>query len=313
MKFIDRPNCPFEDRKEKEPNLKAIDVIMLTLDAENFLEKCLYSVYREIPVNRLIVCDGDSKDSTIEIFNKFPRVELHVKPDIRTTGKALEFLMSQTKTEWFLLIDADIELIPSWYDDMIKNGRGDVLENSNIISAFHFYRDDPLKLKEDTRASDLCHLIRKPAIKNFRVDDDYMWRYTDLFLRQIVENSGFIYSKVSNARHIHNETERIAYKSDEEKNFRKLVWEEPKWVVIDKEKERKYNIKHAKAIVKYLDPEHPLVKKTKWLDGIISNIERKWVEENGPSWLKRYDRGSSKLFQIKKYLYQKIFSKKKKS
>ncbi len=312
MKYIEKPSDPFIDRKLSQPDLDVVDVIIPTLDAENFLEKCLYTIYREIPVRKLFVCDGGSKDATTEILKKFPRVELHVRPDIRTQGKTLEFLMHLVETEWFLLIDADIELLPGWFDEMIKNKANfDVLENSNRISAYHFYRQDNLKLKEDSRASDLCHLIRKPAIKNFQVDDDYMWRYTDFLLRQVTENSGFQYGKISAAKHVHNETEGIAYKSDKEKNFRQLVWEEPKWIVIDKKKERDYNLKHAKAIVKYLDPEHPLVKKNKWLDGVIKNLEREWVKENGPKWLNRYDHGSSKIFSIKQFIYKSFLSKKK--
>ena len=80
------------DRKEKQPELESIDVLMLTLDEETFIERCLHSIYREIPVRRLIVCDGGSKDNTIEVLKNFPRVELHVRPDIRTTAKILEFL-----------------------------------------------------------------------------------------------------------------------------------------------------------------------------------------------------------------------------
>ena len=86
MHHIDEPLGCFLDRAKEDSRLESIDVIMLTLDAENFLEKSLYTVFREIPVNRLIICDGGSKDKTLEILKKFPRVELHVKPDLKTTG-----------------------------------------------------------------------------------------------------------------------------------------------------------------------------------------------------------------------------------
>ena len=129
LKYIEKPSDPFIDRKLSQPDLDVVDVIIPTLDAENFLEKCLYTVYREIPVRKLFVCDGGSKDATTEILKKFPRVELHVRPDIRTQGKTLEFLMHLVETEWFLLIDADIELLSGWFDEMIKNKSNfDVLE-----------------------------------------------------------------------------------------------------------------------------------------------------------------------------------------
>ncbi len=71
MKYIDKPSGIFVDKKIEEPNSEPIDVVMATLDSEVFLEKSLYSVYKEIPVRKLFVCDGGSKDSTVEILKNF--------------------------------------------------------------------------------------------------------------------------------------------------------------------------------------------------------------------------------------------------
>lgn len=301
MKFIDKPQCEFKDRKTTQPDLQPIDVIMLTLDAENFLEKSLFTIYREIPVGKLIVCDGGSKDDTINILKKFPRVSIQIRPDIRTGGKALEYLFTLTQSEWFVLVDSDIELNHGWYDEMRKHVKEfDVLENSKRILAYHMYREDNAKLQENSRAFDLCHIIKKNAVKNFHCDDDYMWRYTDILLRQIVEKSGHKYGKVSSAEHTHNEVERIAYESDKEKNFQRLVWKEPEWVVIDKEKAELNKIRNAKAVVKYLDPDYPMVKNDNNIDELISILDRDWIVKNGPSWLKRYDETKSLDFSKRK-------------
>ena len=71
MTFIDKPHGLFFDRFTSDSSSQGIDVIMMTLDAEAFLEKSLFSIYQEIPVKRLIICDGGSKDSTIKTFIKF--------------------------------------------------------------------------------------------------------------------------------------------------------------------------------------------------------------------------------------------------
>jgi len=302
LNYIDRPSGSLIDRTVVEPELEQIDVIMATLDAASFLEKGLYSVYREIPVRKLYVCDGGSKDKTLEILKKFPRVTVFIKPEINTGGKILEFLFSLSETKWFAIVDSDIELYPGWYDEMRKNRESDVLESSNRIKAYHLYREDREKLREESRSGDFCHLIRKEAVQDYHSDDDFMWRYTDIFFRQVVEKSGYRYSKVNTAKHVHNETERVPYESDEEKNFRKMVWNEPKWVIIDKKKADIQNLKNAKAIIKYLDPDFHIVKKIKWLDGIIKNVDRKWVMKNGPKWLARYERGSSITFSLKTYI-----------
>ncbi len=305
MKYVDKPPVgSFVDRKEMEPGLESVDVVMATLDSENFLEKSLYSTYREIPVRKLYVCDGGSQDSTIEILEKFPRVEVFVKPEIRTTGKVLEFLISKISTEWFVLLDSDIELSSGWFDTMRKTENLDVIESGFRISAYHLYREDKLKLEDDARASDMCHFIRTKAVKNYHCDDDFMWRYTDYFFRQVIEKSGYKYGKMNDISHVHHETERVPYQSDKEKNFKKTVWTEPKVIITDKKKEIRYNIKHAKAVIKYLDPDDPVIKKTKWFDGVIRVLDRNWVSENGPKWLERYDHGSSKIFSLKKFIYK---------
>jgi len=303
LNHIDEPLGCFLDRVKEDSRLESIDVIMLTLDAENFLEKSLYTVFREIPVNRLIICDGGSKDKTLEILKKFPRVELHVKPDIKTTGKALEYLFSLTQTVWFVLVDSDIELGKGWYDEMKKyQSKYDVIENSKSLLGYHFYREATKKLEENSRAQDQCHLIKKEAMKNYHCDDDYMWRFTDYLIRQVSENAGYKYGKASTTNHIHHETERTPYSSDSEKNFSKIVFNEPKVIITDKEKARLYHIKHAKAVVKYLDPENSAVRHNKGMGYLIRVLERNWVKENGPQWLKVYDNTSLTKLKIRKFI-----------
>lgn len=309
MKYVDKPSGCFFDRKTQDPNQEPVDVIMLTLDAGHFLEKCLYSIYREVPVRKLFVCDGGSKDSTAEILQKYPRVTLHVRNDIRTTGKALEFLISLVESKWFVMIDADIELSPGWYDDMLKNTQSyDVLESSKRIMAYHFYREDKEKMKPNSRSFDLCHMVKKSAVSDFRCDDDFMWRYTDILLRQTTEKSNYRYGKIDSSYHVHNETERQPYESDDEKSYWKVAWREPRIVITDKSKERKATEKNAKAVVKYLDPEYHLVRNDKGYDVIIRLLARSWVANNGPAWLKRHQNASSWIVALKSFFYHRIAS-----
>jgi hypothetical protein len=185
----------------------------------------------------------------------------------------------------------------------------DVIENGKRISAYHFYREQQLKSEDDQRSLDLCHLIKKNSIKNFQCDDDYMWRYTDILLRQIVEKDGFRYGKVNDTFHVHNEIERIPYGSDSEKNFQEIKFSEPKFIIHDQKKLEYSMIKHAKAVVKYLDPDYPMVKNDFGYESIIRLLNREWIEINGPKWLKRYDSidtKSSKITSMRKRAQLKI-------
>jgi len=308
MHFIEKPTGKFIDRGMNEEALGAIDVVMLTLDAELSLEKSLFSIYKEIPVNRLIVCDGGSKDNTIKILQKFPRTEIFVKPEIRTTGKALQFLFSKVKTDWFLLIDSDIELEKNWYSKMFEySDVYDVLENGRRVKAYHFYREQKAKIQEDTRSWDLCHLVKTKAVENYHCDDDYMWRYTDIFLRHSVEKDGYKYGKVNNTFHIHHEIERVPYQSNPEKNYQEIKFFEPKLIIHDQKKLEQAMIKHAKAVVKYLDPDYLMIKNNRNYETVIRLLDREWIEKNGPKWLKRYDAIDSKSSDFKGF-FRKLFS-----
>ncbi len=286
----------------KEP----IDVLMLTLDSESFLKDSLNSIFREIPVNHLIVCDGGSKDKTISILKEYPKVELYEKPEIRTTSKCLEFLIGKVKTKWLAIIDSDIVLTKGWFDSMTKKGLIDVGESANRILAYHFYRNDTEKLNTNSRSGDMCHLIRTETLENFRLDDDYMQRYTDLFLRQFIESQGFKYEKIMAKPHIHNQGEGVIYKAGPEKSFKKIVFQKPEWVITNKEKKKEWDIKHGKAIVKYLDPDFYLIKNIKWLDYFIGLLPRQWIMDNNPKWMKRYKRADSKIFRFKKFCYKTL-------
>lgn len=129
------------DRYTREQD--GIDVLLLTLDAETFLERSLISLYAEVPVARLIVCDGGSTDRTATILRGFPRVELHVCPDIRTTGKGMEFLLSKVKTEWVMLTDSDLTFPEGWYDEMCKYRKELDAFDSRRIHAYEFYEKTP--------------------------------------------------------------------------------------------------------------------------------------------------------------------------
>jgi len=294
LKFIEKPVGQFIDRTDVQSQIESIDVVMATLDSENFLEKSLYSVYREIPVRRLIVCDGGSNDSTIEILKKFPRVEIFIKPEIRSGGKVVEFLLSKVETDWYAFIDSDIFLDKGWYENMKKyQNNYDVIENSKTILAYHFYREFPEKIKKNSRPSHFCHLVKKEATQNYHCEDDDMFRFTDYLFLQSIEKSGYKYGKIDTTEHIHNETERIPYESDFDKNFMKVVMKDPERIILNEQKNKEMMVKNAKAIVKYLDSEYLPVKMNQGIDSLIKLLDRKWVEKNGSQWLERYDSASA--------------------
>jgi len=268
-----------------------IDVLLLTLDAEPFLMLFLKSLYAEVPVARLLVCDGGSKDETANILKQFPRVNLNIRPDIRTTGKALEFLISKAKTEWIMCTDADLTFPKGWYDEMCRyRSKFDAFDSKRML-AYEFYREDPASERLDVRPfMNSPQMGKLEALKNFRVDDDYVQRITDIAARQTIEKGGYRYGKVTTTYHLHHAGEEISYKSDESKAATKLVFEKPKEIVINEANWRKRLMDNAKGYVKYIDPNATGVKNDQSIDHVLLPLlDRRWVLEHGPAWIDRYD------------------------
>ena len=272
------------DRRIEEPELEPVDILLLTLDAEVYLEKCLDTVYREIPVNKVITLDGGSKDKTIEILNKYPRMEVNVRPDIRTTGKGCGFLLGRASTPWIIFMDADIELPEGWYDEMSKYRDKYDFFGCKRIMHYEFYRVDPTSLDINRRPMGAPWLARLDSLRNYHVDDDYMWRATDILLRQVVEKDGYSFGKVFTTWHYHHTTDNPMYESDTEKRGSRLVFEEPKMEILDKANWTKRQDDFRKAVVKYLDPDFMYPRNDVGLFETLLKLDTKWVKGTNMKW-----------------------------
>jgi glycosyltransferase involved in cell wall biosynthesis len=101
----------------------SVDVVLLTKNSERILEKCLSSVYENVPVNQLIVIDGYSTDGTLEILDKFNRKYGNVKVvlDQGTRATAREKGIGLVSTEWFMFVDSDVVVCQNWYKKALKH------------------------------------------------------------------------------------------------------------------------------------------------------------------------------------------------
>ena len=272
------------DRRIREPELEPVDVLLLTLDAEIYLEKCLDTVYREVPVDKVIVVDGGSKDKTLDILNKYPRTEIHVRSDIRTTGKCYEFMLGRATTPWIVFMDADIELPEGWYDEMVMYRDKYDFFGCKRIMHYEFYRVDPTSLDINKRPMGAPWLAKLDSLKNYHVDDDYMWRATDMLVRQVVEKDGYKFGKVSSTYHYHHTTDNPMYESDAEKRGSRLVFEEPKMEILNKVNWEKRQDDFRKAVVKYLDPDFVYPRNDVGLFETLLKLDMKWVRETNMKW-----------------------------
>ena len=95
-----------------------IDVIILTKNNEKTLDRCLTSVYRNVPVQRVIVIDAFSNDGTLQILKKYNKKyqNITVIQEVGTRATARQTGIEQVKTDWFMFVDSDVELCEGWFE-----------------------------------------------------------------------------------------------------------------------------------------------------------------------------------------------------
>ncbi|MBN1903166.1 glycosyltransferase family 2 protein [Candidatus Sumerlaeota bacterium] len=293
------------DRRIQNPELEPVDVLMLTLDADTYLEKCLDSVYREIPVNKLIVIDGGSKDKTLELIAAYPRTEAHLRPDVRTTGKCYEIGFSLATTEWLAMIDADVELPPGWYDEMARyKSRYDFFECKRIMH-YEFYREVPKTVDINARPLSGAQLAKVEYLKNYHLDDDYNWRAVDIHARYVVEKNGGRYGKVHTPFHYHHTTDKLRFESDASKKGVRMVFRSPQIQILDKANWEKRSRELLMAVVKYTDPVAPYI-----INDVLLNqmrkLDKNWIKRTNPLWHKELME-----FKRKRYVFYRLTRLKK--
>jgi glycosyltransferase involved in cell wall biosynthesis len=287
------------DRFQEHPSEAAVDAVLPTLDAEKYLERTLDAMYREVPIKHLYVLDGGSNDRTLEILKQYPRVDLEVIPDL-TQGKGLELLINKVTTPWFVFVDCAKVPAIGWYDEMTKHADQYDFMGSKRIVHYEFEREDPTTTDVNKRPLGGPWLIRTEAAKAYKVDDDYVWRVTDIVLRKAIEKSSYVYGCVPTTSHICYITEGERYPSDEKRRGSGLVFKEPEFVIANEQ-----NMKHrmeitAKAVVKYLTPNEARYFLNDHWFLMINDLDREWIRMTNPTWLPFLDQWKRhRLFQAK--------------
>jgi glycosyltransferase involved in cell wall biosynthesis len=181
--------------------MQAIDVVMLTKNSEHLLDKCLDSIYENVPVNKLIVVDGFSIDRTLKIvdcFNKkFKNVTVLSADGSRAIAR--EKGISRVETEWFMFADSDIILSKGWYKKAEKNIQSDVGAVWGVnVDVIPNMRDKKI-LRLQTLVASECFalrggthdtLIRSDLVKNIKIPEQ-LHTYEDAYIMKCIKEKGY--------------------------------------------------------------------------------------------------------------------------
>ncbi|MCW4006950.1 MAG: glycosyltransferase family 2 protein [Candidatus Bathyarchaeota archaeon] len=181
--------------------MQEIDVVMLTKNSEHLLRKCLSSIYQNVPVKRLIIIDGFSTDSTLQILKKFNAKYGNIKilTVAGSRAKAREEGIAQVQTPWFLFVDSDVVLCKNWYLRAQKSIRDDVGAvwgvNIDVIPNMHDRRVLHLQTVVAKQCFELrggTHdtLLRTDLVRDIKIPE-HLHTYEDAYIIKHLKNKGY--------------------------------------------------------------------------------------------------------------------------
>jgi glycosyltransferase involved in cell wall biosynthesis len=183
----------------KTQDLGPVDVVMLTKNSERLLRACLASVYKNVPVNHLIIIDGYSTDGTLRILEEFQEKygNVIVIQDRGTRGSARQKAIDKVKTEWFMFVDSDVILSKDWFakaERLTKKNVGavwgieiwSVLRKMRILNLFE---RTTMKIFEK-RGGTHDLLVRSVAVKDIHIPS-HLHTYEDSYIKSWISKKGY--------------------------------------------------------------------------------------------------------------------------
>lgn len=100
-----------------------LDVSVATKNNVRTIHQCLTCIKRSLPVNKLIVVDGGSRDGTAEIARS---LGAEVITETGLLGKVRYVQAEACTTDWMIIVDSDVYVYPNWWERMKGYMTGDV-------------------------------------------------------------------------------------------------------------------------------------------------------------------------------------------
>ncbi|MBI4235001.1 glycosyltransferase family 2 protein [Candidatus Peregrinibacteria bacterium] len=274
----------FKDRF-LEDDKDALEIIIPIIHTNEMWEANLRSIYREIPVKRLLIGDGGCVDNSIEIVKKFPRVELFDHRQYKTLGFSIRKLIEEVDSGWFAYFHSDVFIPEDWFDVMKKyRNQYDWFGCQMQITAMLEFSDENNKTKKRPFAG--TQIGKKEAFMAHlgEIDDDYVYRQEDYVFENVVNKGGGKCGFVDEVFHYH----QLIHKNSPWARKIKKVSVEMEW---SKEELLRASTMQAHGVVKYLKPTPYLaawisldlarlleMKKLNWKEF------KKWAAEVNPEW-----------------------------
>ena len=176
-----------------------VDVVIITKNSERMLNECLSAVYKNVPVNQLIVVDGYSTDRTLEIVRRFQKKHGNVLviKDKGTRATARQKGIGHVKTEWFMFVDSDAVLCKDWFKKAQKHLDQNVgavwgievwstIQNQIMLKMFLWVTRKIFDLRGGTHDT----LVRTSLVKDIEIPK-ILHVFEDAYIKDWITSKGF--------------------------------------------------------------------------------------------------------------------------
>jgi len=197
----------FQDRYAVDSR-DAVDVVIPVMHTNELWRANLLSIYREIPVNRLLISDDGCVDDSIAVAQGFPRLVVLDHRKFVSLGYSLRKLVEAVQTDWFVYLHSDVFLPPGWFEAMVKErGRFDWFEASQHTAIL---AEVPLRYEGVRRPFSGAQMGRRVAFDTVlpKIDDDFLYRNEDIIIAHMIEMAGFRYGRAPEALVYHEQMEK---------------------------------------------------------------------------------------------------------
>lgn len=269
---------------------RAVDVIVPVIHTNELWTANLYSFYREIPVNRLLIGDGGSTDESLSELAPFPRVSVLDHREFKSLGYSLRKLIEAVETDWFIYLHSDVYLPEDWFDAMAKHQTqydwfGSAMQHTVMVEYNIDFGERPWAGSQMGRTKAF-----RPGIDV--IDDDFVYRQEDFVLADIVRRAGGVEGRVAETFHYH---QTIHKPSPTARKITAVKLD----LAMSREEEVRTWLTQAKGIVKYLEPQGEWlirelaesVYRLIQLGEVTQKEFEKWIEATNPAWIPYLRRG----------------------
>lgn len=180
-------------------NMQSVDVVVLTRNSEKTIGKCLDSIVKNVPLNRLIIVDGNSTDTTLDAINRFgsKHANIRIIKSNGTRGAARQTGTENVTTEWFMFVDSDVILCEDWFKKAsayVRDGVGAIwgldipgdVRNAFLIRILGWMENRVFGIRGG------CHdiLIRREAVRDIRIPAR-LHTLEDAYIKEWIVSRGF--------------------------------------------------------------------------------------------------------------------------